>query len=137
MRAKKTRKKPKVLLVETSGYMRGLLKLVVNLHKKQVFELHIVDSGQKALELIGEDEQFDAVVFDLNGWLWLPSFFSFEAAEKIRRLNDKIAIIASVCCDSCFDPQRCKEIGMYKMADDGFSTNLNNIESALAECSVI
>ena len=109
----------------------------MGLQSEQPFELVRVDGAKKALELVKEGEQFDAVIFDLDGWLWLPSFFSFETAEEIRRLNDKIAIIASLCCQSCFDPQRIKEMKMYVLPNGGFSTSLTGIKNALRECGIV
>ena len=137
MKATKISKKPKVLLVETIDYMYDLLRFAMNSQDQQLFELHRVDELEKALEMIKKGEKFDAVIFDLDGWLWLRSFFYFETAEEIRRLNDKIAIIASVCCDACFDPQRCKEMNMYRLPDGGFTTSLAGIKDALRECGVL
>ena len=129
-------KLPRILLLEIDDYMYDLMEKIMSFEDDMKFSLTRVKYAEDALELYEKDGNFDAIAFDYNGLYWW-AYQSYDMAEKIRKSNPNIPIIASVCCGLCFPSELRREINLYEIRDGGSSISLEDLTKALEACGVI
>lgn len=96
-----------ILLVENSNTARLIIARDLT---QNGYKVCSVATGKEAVDILHE-QSFDLIVMDV----FLPEMNGYEAAEKIREINDNLVskpIIAYTSSKNDFDRKRCLESGM-------------------------
>ena len=94
----------KILLVEDDEFSIAYFSEII---KKTGAELIIATDGKKALELFSDGNNIDLVLLDIQ----LPEMDGYEVAQKIRKSNKNIPIIAQTAYAMIEDKQKSIEAG--------------------------
>jgi CheY-like chemotaxis protein len=94
----------RILIVEDNMVNQKLIKrMLANLG----YDAEVVNGGRECLEACGR-EQFDLILMDIQ----MPGMDGFEATEELRRLGDRVWIVALTAHVMIEDRERCFAAGM-------------------------
>ena len=81
----KSGKKPRVLVVDDDSAMRRVMELILSAE----FDVTPLESGNRAIEHIREDNDFDVVSLDLN----MPGMSGIETLQAIKELSPTTEVL--------------------------------------------
>ena len=95
----------KILLVEDNKTNQ---EIVIGLLENSGLEIDIVDNGQKAVESVKNNNDYELILMDIQ----MPVMNGYEATKIIKEINPNIPIIALTANAMKEDIQRTKKAGM-------------------------
>lgn len=96
----------RILVVEDNKVARDVVRHVL---KRRPFEVHFVESGERAIEVLSR-HSYDLILMDLQ----MPGLDGFQTTERIRRLENgqHVPIVALTANTSAEYRVLCREYGM-------------------------
>jgi CheY-like chemotaxis protein len=94
----------RILVVEDEEMNWFLIRDILDIFD---IETTWADIGQKAIDLISENNNFDAVLMDIN----LPIMNGFEVTRRIKKINPKLPVMAQTAFAHNDDIKKCYEAG--------------------------
>jgi len=102
---KKSRKQPRVLVVDDDNAMRRAMELIL----KAEFDVTPLESGNKAVEHIRQDSDFDVVSLDLN----MPGMSGIETLQAIKELSPTTEVLLVTAFQDLESAKQALKLGAY------------------------
>jgi len=101
----KPKKQPRVLVVDDNAAIRRVMELIL----KSEFDVTTLGSGNKALDHIRQDNDFDVVSLDLN----MPGMSGIETLQAIKQHSPKIEVLLVTAFQDLESVKQALKLGAY------------------------